>query len=203
MPLTYTQTHNPDQNPPKSYIAGPRQGHASRHCSNVPNTGSNSGGGQITIKNMPLTLTRMKNEDTQSDELLSIQKIQNKLARFLNNVNKMDHQSTESLLEKSKMLSVNRLNAQIKITEVWKALHCDPKQNAYKNSIPKINPEERALRSHSKGILQIKGHSNEARNSFLNDSKYVWNELPEAITSHQALNPPKLKIKTFVKSLPL
>ena len=145
----------------------------------------------------------MKNENTQSDELLSIQKIQNKLARFLNNVNKMDHQSTESLLEKSKMLSVNRLNAQIKITEVWKALHCDSKQNAYKNSIPKINPEERALRSHSKGILQIKGHSNEARNSFLNDSKYVWNELPEAITSHHALHPPKLIIKTFVKSLPL
>ena len=76
--------------------------------------------------------TRLKKEDTQSEELLSIQKVQNILVRFLNNVNLKDHQSTESLLEKSQMLLVNRLNAPTKIREVWKSLHIDPKQNAYK-----------------------------------------------------------------------
>ena len=66
-------------------------------------------------------------------KFLSIQKVQNKLLRFLNNVNLKDHQSTESLLEKSQMLLVNRLNAPTKIREVWKSLHSDLKQNAYKN----------------------------------------------------------------------
>ena len=47
--------------------------------------------------------------------------------RFLNNVTLKDHQSTESLMEKTNMLSVNRINAQTKITEVWKALKKDKK----------------------------------------------------------------------------
>ena len=65
-----------------------------------------------------------------------IQKVQNKLVRFLNNVSLKEHQSTESLLEKSNMLSVNRINAQTKITEVWKALKKDQKVNSFKSSVP-------------------------------------------------------------------
>ena len=38
------QTHDPYQNLPQSYIAGPRQVLASHHRSSNPNTGSNSGG---------------------------------------------------------------------------------------------------------------------------------------------------------------
>ena len=59
----------------------------------------------------------------QNEDLLCIQKIQNKMLRFINNVSLKEHKTTESLLEKTKMLSVNRINAQTKITEVWKALN--------------------------------------------------------------------------------
>ena len=42
--LNPIRTHDPDQNPPQSYTAGPRQVQVSHHCSSGPDTGSNSGG---------------------------------------------------------------------------------------------------------------------------------------------------------------
>ena len=74
-----------------------------------------------------LGMARLKNDDVQNEDLLCIQKIQNKMLRFINNVSLKEHKTTESLLEKTKMLSVNRINAQTKITEVWKALNKDKK----------------------------------------------------------------------------
>ena len=56
---------------------------------------------------------------------LNIQLIQNKLARVLNNVKLSDHKTTKSLLTNIDMPSVNQLNAQIKITEIWKAVHVE------------------------------------------------------------------------------
>ena len=63
-----------------------------------------------------------KEEPVQGD-LCAIQKVQNKMIRLLNGCKLMDKISTEKLLTNVKMLSVNQLNAQIKITEVWKAMH--------------------------------------------------------------------------------
>ena len=146
---------------------------------------------------------RTKNEDVQNEDFLCIQKVQNKLVRFLNQVSLKDHQSTESLLEKSNMLSVNRINAQTKLTEVWKALHKDQKPNNFKNSVPQINEEERQLRSKSKGLLTITGHTTVTRNSFINDGKILWNQCPEEIMQSKTLHPPKTLIKKFVKTLPL
>ena len=56
-----------------------------------------------------------------------LQKSQNKLLRFLNNSRISDKISTKSMLEKHNMLAVNQINAQIKLTEMWKALN-DPDQ---------------------------------------------------------------------------
>ena len=67
----------------------------------------------------------------------------------------MDRQSTESLLEKSNMLSVNRINARTKITKVWKALNSENKDNKFKKSIPNKNDGERESRSKTKGLLTI------------------------------------------------
>ena len=122
---------------------------------------------------------------------------------FLSNVSLKDHQCTESLLEKSKMLSVKRINAQTKITEVWKAINKDNKDNSFKASLPNNNQEERVSRSKTNGLLNISGSSNGARNSFINDSKMVWNNCPVEITKYKALHPPKSLIKKFLSSLPL
>ena len=68
---------------------------------------------------------RTKNEDTQQQDLLTIQRLQNKLLRTLNNVKISDRINTDTLLDNVKMLSVNIINAQIKLTEGWKALNSD------------------------------------------------------------------------------
>ena len=53
-------------------------------------------------------------------ELKSLQTIQNKLVRFLNNKQIKDKISTKNLLNNINFLSVNQINVQIIITKVWK-----------------------------------------------------------------------------------
>ena len=45
------------------------------------------------------------------------------MARFLNSENLLDRVSTKDLLGTLNMLSINQLNAKIKLVEVWKALN--------------------------------------------------------------------------------
>ena len=47
------------------------------------------------------------------------------MLRLLNGSRLVEKIGTESHLEKANMLSVNQMNAQTKVTEVWKAVH-DP-----------------------------------------------------------------------------
>ena len=54
---------------------------------------------------------------------MTTQRCQNKLVRYLNNAKISDRKSTKSLLESIDMLSVDQLNAQIKLTEIWKAVN--------------------------------------------------------------------------------
>ena len=49
--------------------------------------------------------------------------MKNKMVRLLNKVKLSDKQSTISLFKKVNMLSVNQINAQIKLTEIWKAVN--------------------------------------------------------------------------------
>ena len=66
---------------------------------------------------------KMSANESQNLMLQDIQLAQNKLIRFLNNKRISDKISTETLMLNVKMLSVNRMNAQIKLTEVCKALN--------------------------------------------------------------------------------
>ena len=63
--------------------------------------------------------------DQKEGVMKEVQKTQNKLLRFLNKSRIADKINTGSILEKLKMLSVNQLNAQIKLTETWKALNAN------------------------------------------------------------------------------
>ena len=55
----------------------------------------------------------------------SLQLTQNRLLRVLNQTKLADKVSTESMLNKFKLLSVNQLAAEIKLIEVWKSIHDD------------------------------------------------------------------------------
>ena len=70
----------------------------------------------------------MSTTEPLNQDLEAIQKCLNKLVRVLNNSRLSDKISTKLMLEKLGMLSVNQINAQIKLTEMWKATN-DPGQN--------------------------------------------------------------------------
>ena len=58
---------------------------------------------------------RLQDSDPSNKDFDSIQKVQNKLVRMLTNTKLLDQISTESLSQKTNMLSVNQMNCQIKI----------------------------------------------------------------------------------------
>ena len=64
-------------------------------------------------------------EDSTYGDLDQIQLVQNKLARFLNSKSLKDKIPTKDLLSNIIMLSVNQLNAKIKIIEVWISFNVD------------------------------------------------------------------------------
>ena len=64
---------------------------------------------------------RLNNEDSSNHDLDALQLCQNKLARRLNGVRLFGRRPTKYLLENLKMKSVNKINCQIKLLEIWKS----------------------------------------------------------------------------------
>ena len=79
------------------------------------------------------------------------------------------------------MLSVNQTNAQIKLTEVWKALN--GKSSSLNNLKMKKLPSNRITRSITDGKLMEEGSSNKAFNTYQNDASRLWNRAPISIKS--------------------
>ena len=144
---------------------------------------------------------RVSPNDPLQGDLDSIQKIQNKLVRLLNNVSLSDRQSTKALLNKIEMLSVNQLNASIKLTELWKAVNnadCPLKiTNAvYENPL-------RQMRTRNDNALVENGVTDLRKATFLNDGIRLWNFAPDEIKFCKALYSVKKQIKIFAKTLPI
>ena len=62
-------------------------------------------------------------EDQETDIMTSLQKAQNTMLRIVTNKKIKDRIRISVMLEELKMLSVNQMAAQIKLTEMWKATH--------------------------------------------------------------------------------
>ena len=112
-----------------------------------------------------------------------------------------DHRSTKSLLANLDMSSVNQLNAQIKITEIWKTVHKDNYPIEVKKYI--LEADERILRSKISDKLLVKGHSDLMKSSYKNDAIKLWNNCPDSITKCTSVYSAKKAIKTFVKNFPI
>ena len=65
---------------------------------------------------------RWKETDPTPKVMKDLQLSQNKMLRLPNNSRISDKISTASLLSKFNMMSVNQINAQIKLSEMWKAV---------------------------------------------------------------------------------
>ena len=136
-------------------------------------------------------------------DLRAIQLMQNKMIRSLNNVKITDRNTTESLFKKVNLLSVNQTNAQIKLTEIWKAFNNENypiKVTKMKDVLP-----ERYLRSkvESEKILLEVGVTEISKKTFTNDGIKLWNRCPSVIKNSTSLYSAKKEIKTFVANLPI
>ena len=108
-----------------------------------------------------------------------------------------DRTSTVSMMNKFENFSVNQLNAQIKLVDMWKA-------NNLANYPTKIQNEVRTTtRAVTSGRLIKVGVSSCAKSSFHNDGVKAWNNAPESIKSCKSIWAAKKAINFFVKCLPV
>ena len=144
---------------------------------------------------------RTSTEDTVCAEFKSIQLVQNNLLRTLNGSKIKDMVSISSMIEKFNMLSVNQLNASVKLLEIWKALKVD-------NYPLSINTQETRVdgsstRADTAGRPKEIGKSILTQKTCVSDAIHTWNKAPKKVTDCETLYQAKKAIRTFAKSLPI
>ena len=97
--------------------------------------------------------------------------------------------------------SVNRLNAQVKLLEVWKTQNLDNYPLEIKKQ--EISESIAATRAASNGRLREIGRSVKTQNSAVSDAIRIWNLAPDSITKSKTLYQAKNAIKSHIVSLPL
>ena len=143
---------------------------------------------------------RTKQTDPINTLLKKIQVVQNKFARFMAGKSLMDKITTKKILCDQKILSVNQLNAQIKLTEVWKS-----KNNSNYPIKWVIDPKlvDARTRSIQKESLIVTGKSHRLQSRFYSDAARLWNVAPDDIINSKTLFSAKNEIKKFVLTMPV
>ena len=147
-------------------------------------------------------MIRWTEDQPTTKEFTDIQLNQNKMARYMNNTRISDQISTKSILEKHDLLSINQMNAQIKISDMWKAMNVPN----YPTKIKKMTYEGQTVttRAVTNGLLiDDSNFSNLSRKTFINDAKKAWNKVPDSIKNCSSHFIAKKLIKDFVRSLPI
>ena len=138
--------------------------------------------------------------DSTNQDLQAIQKCKNKLLRVLNGTKISDKVSINSMLLKLKIKSVNQINAQIKLSEMWKSVNID--NYPIKINLVSRSEEVAQTRAYTKGQLQEVLATNTSQRSFINDATHIWNKAPTKIKQCKTLASAKLAINAFVLTLP-
>ena len=144
---------------------------------------------------------RKSEDDPKNAELQAIQKIQNKLARMMNNCKITDRISSATLLQQLGMLSVNQLNAQIKLSEMWKAANLPNYPTKFKSQ--ESVQGYTSTRACTNGRLLEEGQKPLTLKTFKSDASRLWNNAPVEIKACSTLASAKREIKKFVKLLPV
>ena len=95
------------------------------------------------------------------------------MLQLLNNVKISDKKRSQVLANILNILSVNQLNAQIKITEMWKAMNVSNYPLKFKNS--NTNDSVMVSRSKIEGKLLVKHGSDNLKSTLKNDGIEMWN----------------------------
>ena len=142
------------------------------------------------------------NDSDPTDSLLdNVQITQNKFARFLHGSTLMDRINTNTIFKETNLLSVNQINAQIKLLEVWKSLNIKSYPIQWKNRKDEIKRE--GLKTSNKPQLVTNGKTLIQSQTFINDGANVWNKAPIVIKECKSLYAVKKQIKLFVRTLPI
>ena len=144
---------------------------------------------------------RWQNSDTTPKLMKDLQLAQNKMLRLLNGSRISDKISTSALLSKFNMLSVNQINAQIKLSEMWKAVNDNCHPFALRKRVAGENV--RSMRSITNDILPDQSFSELSKNTFINDGIKAWNHAPSKIKECKSFTSAKAEIKKFVKTIPI
>ncbi len=99
------------------------------------------------------------------------------------------------------MLSVNQLNASVKLLMVWKALNMD--NYPLKIDRQKSSATRRNTRADSAGKPIEVGKTLMVQKTSVSDAIRVWNKSPTSVTGSVTLYQAKKEIKKFVKLLPI
>ena len=122
-----------------------------------------------------------RNEDSPcGEDFKSIQKIQNNLMRYLAGCQLKDKVSIRSLLDKLNMVSVNQLNAQIKLLEMWKSSNIEDYPLQLRQT--EIREGVRSTRAATKGRPCDIGRTQLTQTTCISDAIKMWNAAPCAIT---------------------
>ena len=143
---------------------------------------------------------RLSDQDPINGDLKEIQMAQNRMMRSLQGKKLSDQTPIKDLLQATNMLSINQLNAQIKILEIWKATNI----NDYPLKLNKkeIIPGQTNTRSCTQGRLVVPGTIPIMQKTCITDAIRLWNSSPTEVTSATSLSMAKKVTKTFVKTLP-
>ena len=143
---------------------------------------------------------RLTNEDSSNEVMKTLQVAQNKLVRLLNGKTLKDKINTEVLLKNIGMASVNQINCQIKLLEIWKAINIQDYPIKVKNVTSCIGSAN--TRSGGNDRLVEIGNSNLSAKTFINDATKIWNRAPKELKECPTLYAAKKAIKQFSKTLP-
>ena len=99
------------------------------------------------------------------------------------------------------MLSVNQMNAQIKLTQAWKITQLP--EYPIKWEMKKTKDDERLTRATLANMVPETARSNLSQATFNNDAKKIWNMAPSSIKECTSLYSAKNAIKNFVATLPI
>ena len=144
---------------------------------------------------------RWNDSDPTPKLMKDLQVCQNKMLRLLNNSRISDRISTASMLTKFNMMSVNQINAQIKLSEMWKAVKDEDHPFGLTKREP--GPDVRSMRSITNEMLPVQSFSELSKNTFINDGIKAWNLAPAKIKNCLTYTSAKIEIKKFAKTIPI
>ena len=105
------------------------------------------------------------------------------------------------MLNKFKMLSVNQLNARVKLLVAWKLLNIDN----YPLKVKRQKDNDTGVNTRGNNVerpMEI-GKTPIVQKTSISDSIRLWNKSPKSVTVSDTLYQVKKEIKKFVISLPI